>query len=144
MIAPMARTILVALDGSTREAEVFRTAAKLAAADGASLNICRAVTIPIGLPDAVWSMSMAQLDATLIAEAQRAVDVRAAEVPGAKAMVRMGQPADVICDIAKEIGADLVVIGAHGYGAIERLLGTTASKIVHRAPCSVLVVRPTA
>jgi nucleotide-binding universal stress UspA family protein len=144
MIGAMARTILVALDGSAREPEVFRTAARLAAAEGASLNICRAVTIPIGLPDAVWSMSMAQLDATLIAEAQRAADARAAEVPGAKAFVRMGQPADVVCDVAKELGADLVVIGAHGYGAIERLLGTTASKIVHRAPCSVLVVRPTA
>jgi nucleotide-binding universal stress UspA family protein len=138
----MARTILVALDGSPREAEVFRVAAKLAAADRATLHICRAVTIPIGLPDAVWSMSMAQLDATLVAEAQRAVDARAAEVPGAKSHVRLGQPADAVIDIAGEIGADLIVMGAHGYGPLERLLGTTASKIVHRAHCSVFVVRP--
>lgn len=137
----MARTILAGLDGSAREAEVFRTAAGLAARDGATLHVCRAVSIPIGMPDIVWSMSMVQLDATLITEAERAMAARIADVPGAKSHVRLGQPADAIIDIAKEIGADLVVIGAHGYGPLERLLGTTASKIVHRAPCSVLVVR---
>lgn len=84
---------------------------------------------------------MAQLDATMISEAEKAMAVRIAGIAGAKSHVRLGQPADVICDIAKEIGADMVVIGAHGYGLVERLLGTTASKIVHRAPCSVLVVR---
>lgn len=138
----MSRTILVALDGSPREAEVFRTAARLAAADGAVVHACRAVTIPIGLPDAVWSMSMSQLDATLVAEASKALKQQTESVPGVVPHVRLGQPADVVCDIAKEVGADLVVIGSHGYGPIERLLGTTASKIVHRAPCSVLVVRP--
>ena len=37
--------------------------------------------------------------------------------------------------------ADLVVIGSHGYGGLDRLLGTTAAKVANRAPCSVLVVR---
>ncbi|MFO0631503.1 MAG: universal stress protein [Nannocystaceae bacterium] len=141
----MYRTILVGLDGSPREAEVFRTAVRLAKTLGATLHACRGVTIPVGLPDAVWSMSMAQLDVALVNEAERAVDARladAADLAVAK-HVRIGQPADIVCDTAKEIGADLVIIGSHGYGAFERLLGTTASKIVHRCPCSVMVVRVT-
>jgi nucleotide-binding universal stress UspA family protein len=103
----------------------------------------RAVTIPIGLPDAVWAMSVAQLDAALVAEAERALSVLSGQASGAVAgtHVRIGQPADVVQDVAREIGADLVVIGAHGYGPIERLIGTTASKIVHRSHTSVLVVR---
>jgi universal stress protein F len=34
-----------------------------------------------------------------------------------------------------------VVIGSHGYGGLDRVLGTTAAKIVNHASCSVLVVR---
>lgn len=137
----MHHTILVGLDGSPREAEVFARAAALAAADHATLHACRAVNVPVGMPDAVWTMPMAQLDQTLLQEAERALVARASQVPGAVTHVELGAAADVICDVANEIGADLVVIGSHGYGALERLLGTTASKVVNRAPCSVLVVR---
>jgi nucleotide-binding universal stress UspA family protein len=138
------RTILVGLDGSEREPEVFRAAVELARAIGAGLHACRAVGIPVGLPEAVWSMPMAQLDSELVADAERGVAARVAgsAVPVQRAHVRMGAAADVLHDVAVEIGADLVIIGAHGYGMLERLIGTTASKIVHRMPCSTLVVRP--
>ena len=36
---------------------------------------------------------------------------------------------------------DLIVIGSHGYGAIDRVLGTTAAKVVNHADRTVLVVR---
>lgn len=84
---------------------------------------------------------MAQLDTVLVEEADKALARVASELPAVTRHVRLGQPADVVCDLAKELSADLVVIGSHGYGTVERLLGTTASKIVHRAPCSVLVIR---
>jgi nucleotide-binding universal stress UspA family protein len=137
------RTILVGLDGSEREPDVFRAAGELARAVGAELHVCRAVGIPVGLPEAVWSMPMAQLDVELVGDAERAVATRIAgsPVPVHRAHVRMGAAADVLHDVAVEIRADLVMIGAHGYGMFERLIGTTASKIVHRMPCSTLVVR---
>ncbi|HWB77044.1 MAG TPA: universal stress protein [Nannocystaceae bacterium] len=140
----MYRTILAALDGSPRESDVFRAAAELAQRFGAALSVCRAVTIPVGLPDTVWAIELGQLDTALIADAKRGVArcIEGAPVAIAQSIVRMGQPADVVLDVAKEIGADLVVIGSHGYGAFERLIGTTASKIVHRSHCSVFVVRP--
>ena len=46
-----------------------------------------------------------------------------------------------MCDVAKEEACDLIVIGSHGYAGIDRLLGTTAAKIVNHAATSVLVVR---
>ncbi len=139
----MYRTILVGLDGSQREPAVFRAATELAQRFGAQLHVCRAVAIPVGLPDTVWAIATGELDAALVADARKGVERCIAESPVAiaKQHVALGQPADLVIDVAKEIEADLVVIGAHGYGAIERLMGTTASKIVHRATCSVLVVR---
>ncbi len=44
---------------------------------------------------------------------------------------------------AREIEADLVVLGAHGEaGVLQALFGSTAMGVVHDAPCDVLVVRP--
>jgi len=49
---------------------------------------------------------------------------------------------DVICRTARELDADLIVIGSHGYGGIDRVLATTAARVVNHADRSVLVARP--
>jgi universal stress protein A len=52
-------------------------------------------------------------------------------------------PARVICDYAKQIHADLIVIGTHGRQGVSRvLMGSVAEQVVRSAPCPVLVVRP--
>ncbi|MBC8072685.1 MAG: universal stress protein [Deltaproteobacteria bacterium] len=139
----MYATILVALDGSQREPDVLRTAVTLAAKFGARLHACRAVARPVGIPDTLLAMAAGGLDHALLADAEQAIAARVAstDVAVTDTHVRIGQPADVVLDVAEEIGAELLVIGAHGYGPIERVMGTTASKIVHRAHCSVLVSR---
>lgn len=139
----MYTTILVALDGSQREHAVFAAATTLAARFAAQLHVCRAVTIPVGIPEAAMAMASGGLEQALVDDAERAIAMRVAtaDLPVAGTHVRIGQPADVVLGLATELGAELVVIGAHGYGAIERMMGTTASKIVHRATCSVLVTR---
>ena len=53
-----------------------------------------------------------------------------------------GSPQRVIVEEAESWGANLIVIGSHGYGFWSRaLLGSVSSAIVHHAACSVLVVR---
>ena len=42
---------------------------------------------------------------------------------------------------SKVTGADLIVVGSHGYSGIDHLLGTTAARVVNHADRSVLVVR---
>jgi nucleotide-binding universal stress UspA family protein len=50
--------------------------------------------------------------------------------------------AQKICDIARELGVDAIVIGSHTRGGIGRLLlGSTSEHVVRHAPCPVLVVR---
>ena len=51
-------------------------------------------------------------------------------------------PKEAIVKEAEEWGADLIVVGSHGYGFWDRMLiGSVSDAIVHHAPCSVLVVR---
>lgn len=56
--------------------------------------------------------------------------------------VLFGSPDGRIVETAEEIGAELIVIGSHGYKQWERLLlGSVSDSVVHHAHCSVLVVR---
>ena len=53
-----------------------------------------------------------------------------------------GRPQRVVVEEAQQWGADLIVVGSHGYGFWSRLmLGSVSNTVVHHAPCSVLVVR---
>jgi nucleotide-binding universal stress UspA family protein len=53
-----------------------------------------------------------------------------------------GHPVRDIVELAKEIKAELLVIGATGHSAIyERMIGSRADRIVQLAPCPVLVVK---
>jgi nucleotide-binding universal stress UspA family protein len=70
-------------------------------------------------------------------EAQQFFSERGIE---AEAVEAQGDPGAVIVEAAKD--ADLVVVGTRGLNPIERLLlGSVSSKVVHRAPCDVLIVR---
>ena len=74
-----------------------------------------------------------------LAEAKASFEARGAAV---ELVEGRGDPADAICEAAKEAGADLIVVGTRGRGAAARALGGSVStKVIHNAPCDVLVVR---
>jgi nucleotide-binding universal stress UspA family protein len=52
-----------------------------------------------------------------------------------------GDPAVVLVDVARELGAQMVIVGRRGSDFVARtLLGSVAERVVQRAPCDVLVV----
>lgn len=60
-------------------------------------------------------------------------------------LLREGRPKEVILEEAERWGADLIVVGSHGYGAVQRLfLGSVSLAVATGAPCSVEIVRPAA
>ena len=70
-----------------------------------------------------------------------AVDLLAAQGLAATSAVLEGSAAHALVDEASRWSADLVVVGARGRGAIERLLlGSTARSVLHHATASVLIV----
>lgn len=67
--------------------------------------------------------------------------VRRLAVP-AETRVEVGEPGATICDVAAEVGANVVVLGSHGHGWLQRvLLGSVSHHVLHHAPCPVLVMR---
>lgn len=52
-----------------------------------------------------------------------------------------GVPKTEIVNLAKKIGADLIIIGSHGKHGVQLLLGSTASGVAHGAACDVLLLR---
>ncbi len=57
--------------------------------------------------------------------------------------VHQGNPAERIIKQAKKIKADLIIMTAHHRGAVDHvLLGSNSARVVERAGCSVLVLRP--
>jgi nucleotide-binding universal stress UspA family protein len=140
----MHKRILVGLDGSSRQAGVLQEALAVAAAEGAKLELCRAMAIPVSIPTVLWTLQGDDFESFLIEHGEKELQAVAAKLPATierDVHCRVGQPADVLCTLAEELSVDLVVIGTHGYDRIDRVLGTTAAKVVNRAPCSVMVVR---
>jgi universal stress protein F len=136
--------ILVGLDASSRAGGVLAAAADLARRTGARLILFRAVGVPHEIPPEAYSMTPAALASMLERDAKRYLDQVAAELPSgivAETLVAVGTPWQAICAAADHHAADLIVIGSHGYSGIDRLIGTTAAKVVNHAKGSVLVVR---
>jgi nucleotide-binding universal stress UspA family protein len=137
------KKILVGVDGSPSQVKVLAEAAALAKKLEAELVVFRAVSLPVELPQAAYSVRPDQVAEIVLADARRAVDELVASVQGrVRARVELGTSWRQILDAAKAEKADLVVIGSHGYGGLDRLLGTTAGKVVNHADRSVLVIRP--
>lgn len=70
--------------------------------------------------------------------------IKSLNLPGinAQAEVRQGAPFHAIIEFAREQNIDLIVMGTHGHtGLAHVLVGSTAEKVVRKAPCPVLTVR---
>lgn len=73
--------------------------------------------------------------------AEQAVTLKDSGLPVAT-LVADGDPRQVLCEVAKELGADWLVVGSNGRQGFQKLvLGSVASHVVTHAPCSVLVVK---
>ncbi|GJL61589.1 MAG: universal stress protein [Nitrospirales bacterium] len=60
----------------------------------------------------------------------------------AESLVRYGPPAELIEATVVEKQSDLIVVGSHGRRGLSRFfMGSVSHSVVHRSPCSVLVVR---
>jgi universal stress protein A len=86
------------------------------------------------------------LEESLIRNNHQALDAiaerRRARVAIGSTVVKTGDARDAILEAAREIEADLIVMGTHGRRGVTRLfLGSVAEDVMRRAPCPVLVVR---
>jgi nucleotide-binding universal stress UspA family protein len=59
-----------------------------------------------------------------------------------KTVIKTGKPFIEIIETAKEEDVDIIIIATHGHSGVEHILfGSTAEKVVRKAPCPVLTLR---
>jgi universal stress protein F len=139
--------ILVALDGSSRAPAVLAKAIAMASAQSERLVLFRSIGVPADIPQDLWRTTDEPLLDVLGHRARAYLDECETTVPVAVrggTRIAIGSPWQSICDAARDLACDLIVIGSHGYSGLDRLLGTTAAKVINHASCSVLVVRASA
>ena len=72
--------------------------------------------------------------------AKLAAQAREKEI-AVRELVVQGKPSAEIIRVAKEETADMIVLGTHGKGMLDKaLFGSTAERVIRRAPCPVLTV----
>ncbi len=120
-------TVLFPIDRSRQAAETAATALKLAQRHQSRLVLLSVVEPEQDDPVAV---------AALLEDARKRF---LAEGMECQVIEREGKPAFVICDVADEINADVIVMGTRGL-SLEPDEASTASRVIQLAPCPVLVV----
>ena len=148
----MFETIVVGTDGSAGATRAVAAAADLAASQGkATLHI---VSVQKPMPaTAIASSEMAvasgaaagvQWEEEAHAELARTLDQAARDSAREGVTIethaRFGSPAEVLCDIAAHLNADLIVVGNKGMQGGRRFLGSVPNTVSHHSPCSVLIL----
>ena len=142
--------ILVATDGSEEADLAAQSAADLAARTGSELHMAHVgetlgpgYSGYVGYEEGVLASAQEELERqaqqTLEAQVKR---IKGAEGTPVQSHLRLGRSDEEIIFLAEQIGADLVVVGSRGLGAMRRaLMGGVSDSVVRHAPCPTLVVR---
>ena len=134
--------VLVGIDGSPEALDAAQQAALLKASGG-TLSLVAAWNLepPLVAPMTMLPPYDAEGRAARSA-AEDALHVAKEQLPTARTTVVHGFPAHALIDEIKREQVTLVAVGSHGRGrAAGILVGSTATSLVHNAPCSVLVTR---
>jgi nucleotide-binding universal stress UspA family protein len=144
----MIQTITVGTDGSDTASKAVEFALDVAEKFGAKVVVASSYR-PVGEDrlrkeqseapqDIQWSINPTEDVDNALRSVEEIARERGLEVTSE---ARQGDPADVLCDIAEEHGADLLVVGNKGMQ--RRVLGSVPNSVSHKAPCSVVIVKTT-
>jgi nucleotide-binding universal stress UspA family protein len=129
--------ILVALDQSERAEKMLKAALEFAKAQGGTLVLHRSFSVPAGVPPEVFAYMPDVLPSMLEKDALAGLKELSKRVPAerlAGLRVTQGIAWQQICNVAREEKVDLIVIGSHGYGGLDRVLRASSTTAI--APCS--------
>ncbi len=138
----MFKTVLFPIDQSRESREAAGTVADIVKTYGSKLLLLSVVEEPPAEAAAPRTgdevMSSPAAIAELLEEAQTffsQLDIQT------EAVERQGQPAFVICDVADELNADLIVMGCRGLGLTEEGAAESVTyRVINLSPCPVLIV----
>jgi len=141
------RRILVPVDFSEHSKDALRYAVDLGSIFDAELILIFVVE-SVGYPADLGygQAAIPEIERDLTSRGRTELERLARETVGGRLAVKFhvpaGRPFVEIIKAAREVEADLIVIATHGHTGVEHILfGSTAEKVVRKAPCPVMVVR---
>lgn len=140
----MYKTILVPLDGSDLAESILEQVSTLARGYGARLLL---MTVGPSLPTSLPRARDIQLSLTFQAEAylERIRDILVSRGLSVETIVRIGDPASEILEMAAHQKVDLIIINSRGgEGAPSPFLGSVAAKVAGASTIPVFVLKATA
>ncbi len=138
----MFEKVVVGADASDTAAEAVRQAIELVKLTGGELHIVSAYRPQQLSSSGPEDQALATGDLAESVLADHASRARSEGVT-VETHARSGAAAESICDLAEEIGADLIVVGNKGMVGVRRVLGSVPNSVAHHAPCSVLIAQTT-
>ena len=156
--------ILVGLDNSEVSESIFKQALELARANQAAMMLVHGLSSdedgsPMPVPPEVdssylvygagadvnfdvWRQTWEQYESEGLDRLRRFAAIARESNVLTEFRQISGPPSKVICRLAQQWNADLIVIGNRGRsGLTELMLGSVSNDVMHRAPCSVLVLK---
>lgn len=145
--------VLIATDGSEFSKAAIEECCRLIALQNASIKVISVAELitPIATePFVVTGEYIQETQALILKQTESFVTDAAEAIRGKFAdakvdvatSVVVGNPPRAIVEEAKDWGADLIVVGSHGYGFWGRMvIGSVSQSVINHSPCSVLVVR---
>ena len=141
------KKILVPIDFSDYSKSALKYAVNFCKNYNAEMILIYVVEPVIYPPDfSMGQIAIPSVNAEMDERAKQELDKLAkTEIPNnvsVKAMIKTGKPFVEIVETARELDADLIIIATHGRSGVEHILfGSTAEKVVRKAPCPVLTLR---
>jgi nucleotide-binding universal stress UspA family protein len=144
------KTILVPTDFSENARNAFDRACDLARQTGASIHLLhvqeestlrtavREDLLGDSPDDEAVEAAVNEFNQRRLSEAIDGADHSGIHI---ESLTRRGDSKVVIIDYAREVHADITVVGRRGMSLIERVVGSIAESIIRKSPCPVLVVR---
>ena len=139
----MISTVVVALDGSEASERTLPVLRQMTGPDGVRVEIVHVRERLVGRPGGPLRVDEDEL--TDRVKAQAAELAQSGYDTHLHIEKTVGtQPAHIIAEIAEQCGADLIVTGTRGHGPVAGLLlGSVTTRLLHIAPCPVVVVPST-
>jgi len=134
----MYKTLLFSIDSSPGAKKVIQTVLDMAQLCQSKVILLSVVEPPESSDPAHPEQASTEAVASLLGQAKKLFEQRGF---AAETIEREGNPAFVICDVADEVAADLIVMGCRGLALTEEAREDSVSaRVINLSPCPVLVV----
>jgi nucleotide-binding universal stress UspA family protein len=135
------KTIVVAYDETPESQRALDRAATIAKALGSHIIVTSVAPVTVSPGRTAGPIDPTDTPADHVAELKRARAHLEGQGIDADYIPAVGHPDDAIVQVAKENGADLVVVGSREVGFVKRALGQSVSEgVAHKVECDLLIV----